>query len=144
MVTFHAAPLLPLGAGAGAGTIPAATAVQIHSGDFDPVTAAELPAMEAELRAAGVAQWKAEVYGNCAHGWTDPASAAYREREAAHVRKTPGWPRSWADFTLRLLCFHGNAWANSHLLGPTWHLSRCRRASDRYSVSLVSVKFSLK
>ena len=67
------------------------------------------------------------MYGNCAHGWTDPASAAYREREAAQVRKTPSWPRSWASFALLLLCFHGNAWANSHLLGqPSTLLAACQ------------------
>jgi hypothetical protein len=35
----------------------------------------------------------------------------------AQVRKTPSWPRSWANFSLLQLCFHSNAWANLHVLG---------------------------
>jgi hypothetical protein len=33
------------------------------------------------------------------------------------VRKTPSWPRSWANFSLFCLYSHRNVWANSHLLG---------------------------
>ena len=33
------------------------------------------------------------------------------------VRKTPSWPRSWANFSLLQLYSHRNAWANLHLLG---------------------------
>jgi hypothetical protein len=33
------------------------------------------------------------------------------------VRKTPSWPRSWANFSRLLLYSHWNAWANLHLLG---------------------------
>ena len=29
----------------------------------------------------------------------------------------PGWPRSWANFSLLSLYSHRNAWANLHLLG---------------------------
>jgi hypothetical protein len=32
------------------------------------------------------------------------------------VRKTPSWPRSWANFSLLHLYSHRNAWANLHLL----------------------------
>ena len=35
----------------------------------------------------------------------------------AQVRKTPSWPRSWANFSLLPLCSHRNAWANLRLLG---------------------------
>jgi hypothetical protein len=28
------------------------------------------------------------------------------------VRKTPSWPRSWANFSLLSLYSHWNAWAN--------------------------------
>jgi hypothetical protein len=37
--------------------------------------------------------------------------------DATKVRKTPIWPRSWANFSLLYLCSHGNAWANLRLLG---------------------------
>jgi hypothetical protein len=33
------------------------------------------------------------------------------------VRKTPSWPRSWANFSLLSLYSHRNAWANLHLSG---------------------------
>jgi hypothetical protein len=36
---------------------------------------------------------------------------------SAVVRKTPGWPRSWASFSLLQLYSHRDAWANLHLLG---------------------------
>jgi hypothetical protein len=38
-------------------------------------------------------------------------------KKAAQVRKTPSWPRSWANFSLSWLYSHWNAWANLHLLG---------------------------
>ena len=38
-------------------------------------------------------------------------------RHATQVRKTPSWPRSWANFSFLQLCSHRNAWANLHLLG---------------------------
>ena len=49
----------------------------------------------------------------------DEISAQFaREREiSAQVRKTPSWPRSWANFSLLSLYSHWNAWANWHLLG---------------------------
>jgi NADPH oxidase len=40
------------------------------------------------------------------------ASASFNK-----VRKTPSWPRSWANFSLLWLCSYWNAWANLHLLG---------------------------
>ena len=36
---------------------------------------------------------------------------------AVQVRKTPSWPRSWANFSLLYLHSPRNAWTNSHLLG---------------------------
>jgi hypothetical protein len=33
------------------------------------------------------------------------------------VRKTPSWPRSWANVSILSLYSHRNAWANLHLLG---------------------------
>ena len=38
------------------------------------------------------------------------------EREA-QVRKSPSWPRNWANFSHLSLCSHWNARANLHLLG---------------------------
>ena len=35
------------------------------------------------------------------------------------VRKTPSWPRSWANCSLLSLHSHGDAWANWHIFGPT-------------------------
>jgi hypothetical protein len=35
------------------------------------------------------------------------------------VRKTPSWPRSWANCSPVQLYSHRNAWANLHLFGPT-------------------------
>ena len=41
------------------------------------------------------------------------------------VRKTPSWPRSWANFSLSYLYSHWVAWANLYFLGPNFiHLSR--------------------
>jgi hypothetical protein len=43
------------------------------------------------------------------------------------VRKTPSWPRSWANFSF--LYYHRNAWADSHRLGqPSTFLAPGRRA----------------
>jgi hypothetical protein len=49
------------------------------------------------------------------------------DADRAAVRKTPGWPRSWANFSLSQLYSHGNAWANLHILGqPNTRLARGR------------------
>ena len=40
-----------------------------------------------------------------------------RRLHAALVRKTPSWPRSWANFSFLPLYSHRNVWANLHLLG---------------------------
>jgi hypothetical protein len=37
--------------------------------------------MNDEMRAAQLNYWGSFIYGNCAHGWTDPNSGAYRQRE---------------------------------------------------------------
>jgi hypothetical protein len=56
--------------------------------------------------------------------WDHPCDESFRElyreqRElslmaARQVRKTPSWPRSWANFSLLYLYSHGNAWVNLH------------------------------
>jgi hypothetical protein len=48
---------------------------------------------------------------------------------AIKVRKTPSWPRSWANFSLSQLCSHSNAWANLHLLGHPDTFSRSSATS---------------
>ena len=46
------------------------------------------------------------------------------------VRKTPSWPRSWANFRFLSRYSHRNAWANLHLLGqPNTLLAAAARAS---------------
>jgi hypothetical protein len=45
------------------------------------------------------------------------------------VRKTPSWPRSWANSSRFSLYSHRNAWANLHILGqPNTLLARGRLA----------------
>jgi len=103
VVSFHGG-LEPLAADS---TIPAGTAVQIHTGDLDPITENDLGDMMDEMRDAGLGYWAAFVYGNSAHGWTDPVrrtfgaalvrvchlsvcsqnSAAYREREGTEAHE---------------------------------------------------------
>ena len=46
--------------------------------------------------------------------------------ETTKVRKTPSWPRSWANSSLFPLCSHRNAWANRHLLGRPKTFSRSK------------------
>jgi hypothetical protein len=48
--------------------------------------------------------------------WRDNVLSA---RELRQVRKTPKWPRSWANNGLLLLYSHRNAWAILHLLGQS-------------------------
>lgn len=81
VASFHGG-LLPL---IGDTAIPRNIAVQVHTGDLDPITANELPAFETEVRGAGLTRWGAYNYGNCAHGWTDPNSGSYREREGTEA-----------------------------------------------------------
>ena len=79
VVTFHGT-LAPLGGG---GNISSSVAVQIHTAEQDPITQNQLPAAEAELRAAGC-EVDVHIYGHCNHAWTDPNSAdRYRPRQAA-------------------------------------------------------------
>ena len=58
--------------------------------------------------------------GMVAYTWStlpptgDPLGPRWR---AGKVRKTPSWPRSWANFSLLSLYSHRNAWTNLHLLG---------------------------
>ena len=51
--------------------------------------------------------------------WTYPATCknGLQNDAGIKVRKTPGWPRSWANFILLPLYSHRNAQANLHLLG---------------------------
>jgi hypothetical protein len=41
-----------------------------------------------------------------------PAKAAALRRQLVKVRKTPSWPRSWANFNFLSLYPRGNVWAN--------------------------------
>jgi dienelactone hydrolase len=79
--SFHGG-LLPL---TGDTAIPEQIAVQVHTGDLDPITEDELPSLEQELRDAELLRWGTYNYGNCAHGWTDPNSNNYREREGTEA-----------------------------------------------------------
>ena len=47
--------------------------------------------------------------------YMDPKRRKIRKR-FQKVRKTPSWPRSWANFSLFQLYSHRNAWANLRLL----------------------------
>ena len=47
------------------------------------------------------------------------------------VRKTPSWPRSWANFSLLSLYSHRNALANLHLLGQPNTFLVCRAPSPK-------------
>jgi hypothetical protein len=38
----------------------------------------------------------------------------YIEKQGPQVRKTPRWPRGWANCSLSSLCAHQNAWVNLH------------------------------
>jgi hypothetical protein len=38
-------------------------------------------------------------------------------KDKLQVRKTPSWPRSWANFSPLSLCSHRNGRANLHILG---------------------------
>jgi hypothetical protein len=51
----------------------------------------------------------------------------------AQVRKTPSWPRSWANFSLLWLYSYRNAWTNLHFLGQpnTFLVIRGGRAALR-------------
>jgi dienelactone hydrolase len=76
-------------------------AVQIHTGDLDPITHNDLAPLVSELRAAGVTNWQTMVYGECAHGWTDPANGSYKAREGAEAHRT--MLRFYADLFQRPL-----------------------------------------
>jgi hypothetical protein len=52
---------------------------------------------------------------------------------AAKVRKTPSWPRSWANFNFLSLYPRRNAWANLHLLGQPNTFLAAARASPRWT-----------
>jgi hypothetical protein len=69
-----------------------------------------------------------------------PKTAVFLCRPGA--RKTPSWPRSWANLSLLYLYYHRNAWANLHLLDqPNTVLTRavistfafCLETMDDYS-----------
>ena len=53
------------------------------------------------------------------------------------VRKTPSWPRSWANFSPLSLYPHRNAWANVHLLGQPNHIFAGRYNPARTYVAIV-------
>ena len=84
VVSFHGG-LVPL---TGDTRIPPDVGVQIHTGDLDPITENDLSAMNQEMRDARLSYWGSFIYGNCAHGWTDPNSQRYRRREADEAHET--------------------------------------------------------
>lgn len=113
--SFHGG-LLPL---TGDSAIPQDIAVQVHTGDLDPITANELPQLEQELRDAELLRWGTYNYGNCAHGWTDPNSNNYREREGteAHASMFVFYAQIFRgpDFAVVGAKTGGNASATSHV-----------------------------
>ena len=67
-----------------------------------------------------------------ASGQKAPAKAAGLRRRLAKVRKTPSWPRSWANFNFLSLYPRRNAWANLHRLGqPNTFLAQGAEQGDR-------------
>ena len=94
----------------------------LTSAEMMAVAAATVP--EGEARAAR------------ARSHTAPVRVSEREREHAavararaqtQVRKTPSWPRSWANSSRLQLYSHMNAWANLHLLGQPNTILAARR-----------------
>jgi len=83
VVSFHGG-LVPL---LGDSSIPPNIAVQVHTGDLDPITENDLDDMNEEMRSSQLEYWASFIYGNCAHGWTDPASAVYRQREGEEAHE---------------------------------------------------------
>jgi hypothetical protein len=85
------------------------------------------PNVQAASRVAAEAAANAKAH--VAASVAAEATAAAAAEAAAKVRKTPSWPRSWANFRLLWLYSYRNAWVNLHLLGqPNTHsLSRSRR-----------------
>ena len=91
----------------------------------------------------GYSSWSVEVGGGLARGRYEIRARAVDIAGNAQVRKTPSWPRSWANFSLLPLYSHRNAWANLHLLGqPNTFLAaepvrgrRRRRADLRVGAS---------
>ena len=75
------------------------------------------------------------------------AAEGHRAAAEGQVRKTPSWPRSWADFSLSQLYSHGNAWANLHLAsGPTSHpsfLARQRKFEARMDARIAEILAAL-
>jgi dienelactone hydrolase len=87
LVTFHGG-LAPLRPDALLPPSAAGLAVQVHTGDLDPITHNDLEPLVAELRGAGVDNWQTAVYGECAHGWTDPANGSFKAREGSEAHLT--------------------------------------------------------
>jgi hypothetical protein len=101
----------------------AATVVQMSQGKSDTRGARMLinvlahRKLEQDSQADGAGAGDARGEGGAL--WTGAAYADV-QKLVAHVdkvRKTPSWPRSWANFSPLQLCSHRNAWANLHLLG---------------------------
>jgi hypothetical protein len=101
----------------------------LTSAEMMAVAAATVP--EGEARAAR------------ARSHTAPVRVSEREREREHaavararaqtqVRKTPSWPRSWANSSRLQLYSHMNAWANLHLLGQPNTILAARRWPRRH------------
>ena len=60
-------------------------------------------------------------------------------RGGAQGRKTPRWPRSWANFSLLQLYSHRDAWANSHILGQPNTFLAAQAEGVRYLSRLTRV-----
>jgi hypothetical protein len=65
------------------------------------------------------------------------AAAGHRDAPTTvlEVRKTPSWPRSWANFSLSLLYSHRNAWANLYILGQPKTFSRSLEAMTGFATA---------
>jgi hypothetical protein len=63
----------------------------------------------------GIGGWTVMVYNYM---------VGYLQFSIEEVRKTPSWPRSWADLSLLSLHTRRNVWANLHLLGRPDALAR--------------------
>ena len=106
--------------------------LQTYVGNSPTTSAHTSSDSSVDARTSNASPTAAQTHSSANHGsdsrssWSLGLETAVRA--AAHdlfdrqVRKTPSWPRSWANFSLAnfslsYLCSHRNAWANLHLLG---------------------------
>jgi hypothetical protein len=57
---------------------------------------------------------------------------------ATKVRKTPSWPRSWANFNFLSLYPRGNTWANLHRLGQPNTLLATKHAPASFEAAMAA------